>query len=382
MTRPWRHVLICWIATTATWLAAGHEVQASEDASEKLHAFIQQGVHDWTITGLAVAVVKDDQVVFRRGYGVRDVRTGNPVDENTVFQIGSCSKPLTASAVALLVQDGGIEWDAPIVEKWADFKAADPDVTKQATLRDILCHRTGVGRDESVLYYEMPISRTELLRRLPKVKQAVPFRSGLSYSNLMYTTVDRIIDQMTGKGWDEHMSGRLFQPLGMTRTYTSMKSLARIENVAVPHVRVEHETFTTDFADQDNIGPAASICSSASDLSRWLLMMVNEGRTADRQILRPELVREMSKPHILAPFADPVHGEHIFNAYGLGLLVSDYHGQRIAKHAGMSGHSMAMLGFVPEKRVGAVVLTNHRPSLFHYAVFRRGARSLLLRSTD
>ncbi len=347
------------------------QLQAGDEDADELSALIEQGVKDWSLTGLAVAVVKDDKVVFIRGYGVRDIRTKKPVDKDTVFQLASCSKPLTASGVALLVQDGNVNWDTPVIKAWEDFRVADSVVTQQATVRDILCHRTGIGKGESSLYYLMPTSRIELLHRLPEVQQAAPFRTEFRYSNLMYSAVGHAVEQTTGESWDEYMSKRMFQPLGMTRTSTSMKGLAQTENVAVPHVRVDGETFPTDFADQDNIGPAASICSSANDLSHWLLMMVNEGRYGDREILKPQLVSDMQKPHILMPFVDPVHGEHVFDAYGLGLMLRDYHGQRIAYHQGMAGHSLSILGLVPEKRVGVVVLVNHRRCLFHYAVFRR-----------
>src|SRR5439155_14160243 len=195
-----------------------------------------------------------------------------------VFQLASCSKLLTATGAATLVQDGKIKWNTPIIESWPDFQIADSLVTKQATLRDVLCHRTGVGKGEDALYYEMPISRSELLQRLPEVQQAVPFRTEWRYSNLMYTVAGRVMEQTTGQSWDEYMTKRVFQPLGMSRTYTSRKSLAQTQNVAVPHVRVNDETFATDFADQDNIGSAAAICSSVGDLSQWLLTMVNEGR--------------------------------------------------------------------------------------------------------
>ena len=152
---------------------------------------------DWSLTGLAVAVVKDDKIVFSRGYGVRDIRTKEPIDENTIFQLGSCSKPLAASGVALLVQNGKLDWNTPIIKSWPEFQVADPHVTKQATLRDILCHRTGVGKDESGLYYEMPTTRSELLGRLSEVQQAAPFRTEFRYSNLMYSVAGRVVEHTT-----------------------------------------------------------------------------------------------------------------------------------------------------------------------------------------
>jgi CubicO group peptidase (beta-lactamase class C family)/pimeloyl-ACP methyl ester carboxylesterase len=360
--------LLLTLLTTA--MTCGVELRADEERADKLDVFIRQGMQDWALTGLAVAVVKDDRVVFQRGYGVRRAGTKASVDEQTVFQIGSASKPLTASGIALLVQEGSASWDKPIRDTWPAFRALDPTVTREATLRDILCHRTGVGKDESLLYYAMPTKRSQLLIRLPEVQQAAPFRTEMRYSNVMYTAAGQVVEQVTGQDWDEHMSKRIFQPLGMSRTTTSVKALAKLENVAVPHVRVGDETFVTEFADQDNIGPAASINSSVADLAQWLLLMTNGGRHQAKQFLDPAIVGEMLKPHVLMP-ADPVHGEHVFCAYGLGFMLWDYHGHRIAAHSGMSGHSLAMIGLVPEKRVGVVVLANHRRCLFHYAAFRR-----------
>ncbi len=368
--RSLRVALALCLALQTTTLTCAPELRADEKEADRLHAFISQGMQDWSLTGLAVAVVKDDRVVFQRGYGVRRIGTKAPIDEQTVFQIGSASKPLTASGIALLVQDGSATWDKPIRETWSAFRAFDPAVTREATLRDVLCHRTGVGKDESLLYYAMPTTRRELLGRLPEIQQAAPFRTEMRYSNVMYTVAGQVVEQVTGQSWDEYMSKRVFQPLGMSRTTTSVQALAKLENVAVPHVRVGDETFATEPADQDNIGPAASINSSVADLAQWLKMITSGGRHKDKQFLDPALVSEMLKPHVLMP-ADPVHGQHVFSAYGLGFMLWDYHGHRIAAHSGMSGHSLAMIGLVPEKRVGVVVLTNHRRCLFHYAAFRR-----------
>ena len=169
-------------------------VRADDGPSHALHGFVEQGMSDWSVTGISIAVVKQGETVFLRGYGVRDIRSGEPVDEHTVFQIGSCSKPLSATAIATLVSDGALQWDSRVADVWPGFHTQDPGVMDQATLRDLLCHRTGVGEAESTLYYEMPISRNELLARLPEVRQAVPFRTGWRYSNLMYVVAARMAE--------------------------------------------------------------------------------------------------------------------------------------------------------------------------------------------
>jgi len=355
----------------ACLLAATSTLACDDVPPDRLDAFVRQGMRDWSVTGLSIAVVKDGRIDFLRGYGVRDARTNEPVDADTVFQIGSCSKPLTATALASLVDDGSLRWDTPVVRVWPTFRTADPTVTRQATLRDLLCHRTGVGRHEAVLYHEMPIGRAALLDRLREVSQAAAFRTEWRYSGLMYTVAGQMAARSTGKSWDDFMRRRLFEPLGMDRTVTSLAALGELDNVAVPHVRAGEKVDATKFADRDNVGPSASIASSASDLAKWLLLMTERGRAQDQRLLRPEVVDEMTTPQILMKAVDPVHGAHAFHAYGLGLMLLDYHGRRLAQHAGMAGHSMAMVGFVPEDRVGVAVLTNYRPSLFHYAVFRR-----------
>src|SRR5438045_1986655 len=172
-----RQILAVLASAALALVAASHsDLTANDGEAEKLHAFIEQGMQEWSLAGLAVAVVKEDSVVFIRGYGVRDIRSKEPIDESTIFQLASCSKPLTATAVALLVQDGTIKWNTPIAENWPNFRVADSLATKQTSLRDILSHRTGIGKDESALYYEMPITRSQLLAGLPELRQAAPFR--------------------------------------------------------------------------------------------------------------------------------------------------------------------------------------------------------------
>ena len=144
-----------------------------------------------------------------------------------------------------------------------------------------------------------------------------------------------------------------------------------MENVAVPHVRTADGLRTGKFADQNAIGPAASVCSSADDLSKWLRLITQRGTLDRRELIRPEVVDELTTPQISMPFSDPVLGEYDVKNYGLGFMVFDYHDRHLALHPGMSGHSMGIVGFAPEDGVGVAVLTNYRPSLFHYAVFRR-----------
>lgn len=372
MLNPGRIVFMSMMALAFAACPHRQTQGADKSAAESLDSFTTLGIDEWSVTGLAVAVVKDGQVVFLRGYGVRDKRTGKPVDQDTVFQIGSCSKPLTATLIARLVSDKTVQWDSRVKELWPGFETCDSTVTDQATLRDLLCHRTGIGKDEAALYYEMPITRDELLSRLPDIQQAAKFRSRWRYSGVMYTVAGRAAESVTRSPWEELMQRQLFQPLGMTRTIATSKRLSKMDNVAIPHVRTADGVRVGKFADQNAIAPAGAVCSSVKDLSKWLLMLTGQGQTDDKHTLIQQAgLRELTKPQISMPFSDPVLGEYAVKNYGLGFMVYDYHGRSLALHTGMSGHSMGIVGFVPNDRVGVAVLTNYRPSLLHYAVFRR-----------
>jgi CubicO group peptidase (beta-lactamase class C family) len=225
------------------------------------------------VPGLAVAVVKDGEVVLTRGYGVRRAGEPAPVDAHTLFGIASNTKAFTAAALGILVDEGKIAWDDPVTKHLPWFQMYDPYVTREMTVRDLLCHRSGLGLGAGDLLFWPPstFSREEIVQRLRFIKPAHGFRSKFAYSNLMFVAAGQVVAAVTGSSWENFVKQRIFGPLGMKSTQTSVKVFHPGDNVATPHSKVEGHLQAIPYTDIDNSGPAGAINSNVSDMSRWVM---------------------------------------------------------------------------------------------------------------
>ena len=230
----------------------------------------------WEVPGLAVAVVKDDALVLVKGYGVRRLGESAEVDKDTLFAVGSTSKAFTAACLAMLVDEGKIQWDDPVIKHLPSFQLYDAYATHEITIRDLLCHRSGLDRHEAV-WYGSPASRDEVLRRLRHVKPDWSFRSKYGYQNIMFLAAGQVIPAVTGNSWDDFVKERVFKPLGMTNSNTSVNALPKGGDVASPHHKVKDKVQPIPWRNIDNIGPAGSINSSAADMAQWVRLQLNEG---------------------------------------------------------------------------------------------------------
>lgn len=200
-----------------------------------LDEYIEQARRAWRAPGLAIAVVKDDAVVFARGYGVRELGKDDPVDEHTLFAVASTTKAYTAATLGLLVDEGRLSWDDPVIKHLPGFQLYDPYVTREITVRDLLCHRSGLSRGDTL--WVLGFSRDEVLRRVRYLKPSWSFRARFGYQNIMFLAASQIVEAVAGVRWDDFLKERLFKPLGMARSNTSVADLERLENVAAPHYR-------------------------------------------------------------------------------------------------------------------------------------------------
>ena len=243
--------------------------QAADSLPKGFDEYIGQVVRDWKVPGLAIAVVKGDTVGFAKGYGVRKLGESVPGDEKTLFAIGSCSKAFTATALAMLVDDGKISWDDPVIKHLRDFQLSDPYATREMTVRDLLCHRSGLARHD-LLWYGASISREEVIRRLRHAPMSTSFRSQFGYQNIMYVAAGQIISAVTGQSWDDFVKQRIFTPLEMTDSNTTTTVLGHAANVATTHEKIEDKVEAVLYRNIDNVGPAGSINSSVADMAQWM----------------------------------------------------------------------------------------------------------------
>jgi CubicO group peptidase (beta-lactamase class C family) len=354
-----------WLITLLIFLPppAAHSAGAPAPL-QGLDAYVTQAMHDAEVPGLAIAVVKDDAIVFAKGYGVRKLGEPAPVDEHTLFAIASTTKAFTAAALGMLVDEGKLRWDDPVTKFLPAFQLYDPYVTREVTVRDLLAHRSGLGGADD-LWLGSGYGRDELLRRMRFLKPETSFRSKFGYQNIMYLVVGQIIPAITGKSWEEFVHERILRPLGMTASSTSITALHQVDNVATPHELIDDKVQPLPWLNVDNMGPAAAINSNVMDMAQWIRLLLREGNYEGKQLLSARRVKEMESPNIVADLpsqSDPIDNlpypaDH-FLTYGLAWAIMDYHGRKVVHHNGGIRGMRAKVALVPEEKLGVVILSN------------------------
>lgn len=307
-------------------------------------------------TGFALAVVKDGEVIYSSGFGKRSALNGPAVDANSLFNIASCSKAFTAAAMAALVEDGKLKWDDKVTDYLPGFRLQDPWITAQITLRDLLCHRSGMATFYGdLLWYGTTYTDEEILSRMRHIKLLNEFRSQYGYQNNMYMVAGLVIQKVSGKTWEQFVTDRFFTPLGMTNTRSSNDVLNPSQNIAYGHINGKQQ----EIYDFNGTKPAASIYSSVEDLSKWCRMWLAGGSFNGKQILSKESIRTLQAMQIplgVSPNSES-WGIH-FRGYALGWNLFDYAGRKVVEHdGGMPGY-ISKVTLVPEENLGIVLLNN------------------------
>ncbi|MBA2669922.1 MAG: beta-lactamase family protein, partial [Gemmatimonadetes bacterium] len=260
-----------------------------------LDAYIESGMRDWEVPGLAIAVVKDDSVIFARGYGVRRVGERELVDENTLFAIASTTKALTAAALGMMVDEERISWDDRVVRHLPGFELQDSYVNREFTIRDLLTHRSGLARHD-LLWIAAPFERDEILRRARHLPASGRFRADYGYHNVMYIAAGELLAASSGTSWDDFLADRIFRPLGMTRSTTRATVVDTRDNVSVSHTMVNGVVTPLVRRNYDHIGGAGAAWSSAIDMAQWVRFHLANGSYNGDQLLSPATLRELHTP--------------------------------------------------------------------------------------
>jgi CubicO group peptidase (beta-lactamase class C family) len=341
-----------------------------------LDAYVARAVRDWQVPGLAIAVVHGDSVVFARGYGVRALGTADSVTPHTLFANASTTKAFTALGVALMVDAGKLAWDDPVTRYLPEFVLRDPYVTREITLRDLLSHKVGFG-DPDYLWYGVDDDYATILRRLRFVDPESSFRSHYAYNNVTYATAGVIAGKVYGRGWDALVRERILEPLGMHETVTEGHDLADGADVASPHDLV-HDTLRVipDVGRlADPIAPAGAMYSSVLDMARWIRFLLDDGRVGDSALVKSETLAELFRPQTIIPTASfyPTAQRTLphFTAYGMGWFLQDYRGEFAAFHTGSIDGTVAIVGLLPERKVGVVVFANRDHAELRHALMLR-----------
>jgi len=311
---------------------------------------------EWDVPGLALAVVRGGKTVLARGYGLRDLRKKLEVTPDTLFAIGSCTKAFTAAALGILADEKKLDWDTPVRDCLPSFRLHDPVATERTTIRDLLCHRTGLPRHDRA-WYGADATRRDLLGRLRHLEPSKDFRSCWQYQNLMYMVAGMVVEEVTGKTWEEFVRERMLVPLGMERTNLCVADSQRDQDFALPYARKGNRVSKTDFYDLTSVAPAGSINSSVSEMANWLRLNLRAGKWGRKQIVSAAALKEIHTPQAVIQGALP-DPELSHPMYGLGWMVSWYRGHQTLSHGGGIDGFQAHVTLLPRQKAGVVVLTN------------------------
>jgi CubicO group peptidase (beta-lactamase class C family) len=339
--------LLCALPVTA-------QEKSDTDVLNGLPKFIEEQMSKWKIPGVAVAVVKDGEIMMMQGFGYRDLETREPVTPRTLFSIGSTTKAFTSLALGILVDDGKMEWDKPVREYMPDFTLKDEFATLHATPRDLVTHRTGLPRHDLV-WYASELRREELYHRLRFLEPSAELREIMQYNNLVYMTAGVLIGKVSGKTWEKFVSERIFEPLGMQRSFFDGPPEGD-SDFASPYHLTDGEPKKVPFYRGWAVGPAGSIYASVEDMTKWLLLHLSGGKVGDKRIVSEGTLREMHKPQVVMEYG--ASEEIPLATYGMGWVVQTYRGQMYVWHNGSIDGFYAFIGFLPYKKLGVVILTN------------------------
>lgn len=350
--------------------------------------FVNKALVEWEVPGAAVAVVKDDKIIYAKGFGVKEIGKSGKIDEHTLFGIASNSKAFTATALAMLVDEGKLDWDDKVTKHLPDFKLADEYVTREITIRDLLSHRSGLpayGGD--IIWWGGDYGRSDIVQRIRFLKPAYSFRSTYAYQNIPFIIAGQIIEKVSGKTWDEFVKTRILQPLRMNETTTSLRDFSPNVNKTTPHFRdiESKKTFPVVWRNMDNGAAAAGINSNVLDMANWLRLQLNEGEFEGKRLVSQKNIREIQSPQTIMRFTNPPEPKlkSNFRAYGLGWSLREYAGYKMVWHSGWTDGQLSMTAMIPEKRVGVVVLTNvHQQNVYAPLAYRALDIALGLSETD
>ena len=336
------------------------EAKGTDKARRALTGFeaeVEKIRADWKVPGLAIAVVKDGEVVYAKGHGQRDVARNLPMTADTLLPIGSSTKAFTTAVMAALVDEGKLDWEKPIRTWIPWFKLQDPVAADRMTPLDLVTHRSGMPRHDS-LWYNATLGRREMVQRLQYLEPNKDFRTDFQYNNAMFLTAGFLTEEITGKSWEENVRERIFTPLGMKRANFSVEATQKDADFSQPYREEKDGTVKQiPYRGITNVGPAGSINASVNEMAAWVAMHLNKGTHQGRPVLSPTSVTFLHTPKMVlgTPQTKP---EVVPGGYAPGWFTDVYRGHQRIHHGGNIDGFSAMVMMVPDAGLGIVILAN------------------------
>ena len=330
--------------------------QVSKQDLAKIDETVKKAFEVFKPTGLAVAIVKDSAIIYQRALGYADAGIKRPVTTTSLFNIASCSKAFTAACIAILVDEGKLKWTDKVTDYFPEFKLADDYITRQLTVEDLLCHRSGLGTFfGDLLWYNTEYTDEEVMMRMRNEPITRRFGIEFGYQNIMFMMAGDLVKKLTGQTWSEFVDSRIYTPLGMVQTRPSNDELSKDQDIAYGHINNK----VLGIYDFNAAKSAASMYSNIEEMSIWTMLMLNKGKYNGNQIISPSGITRILEPHTIlgASNSQKQHGIN-FYTYGMGWFIYDYNGKKIAEHdGGMPGY-ISKVTLIPEQKMSIIILNN------------------------
>ena len=364
--------IICLLLILISGAVTAQNIQTDKytEQIKEFDEYVEQARKDWNVPGLAIAIVKDNKILFTKGYGVKQLGLPDPVDTQTLFVCASTTKAMTAACMGILVDEGKVKWDDAVTKHLPEFQLYDPYVTRELKIRDLFLHNSGVGNAD-FLWVDAKTTSDEILYKMRLVKPSYSVRSSFIYQNLFYLVAGKVIEKVSGQPWKDFIRHRIFEPLEMTRTAPMMKDI-KDANQTKSHYTVKGNTMVIENENADEIGPAGSVWSSIDDISKWVLCMLDSGKYKGGRLLKSSTWKEMFKPQTIVTEEDFYASQKLtkpnWMTYGLGWYQQDYKGKKVNFHTGSHSGAVAIHGQLPEEKLGIYVFGNYHQAQIRHAL--------------
>lgn len=336
---------------------------SQEISTQKVDDLVNKTLEAFNVPGIAVGIIHDGKVVLAKGYGIANIETGEKVNSATNFGIASNSKAFTTAAIAMLVDEGKINWDDKVIRYIPEFKMYNDYVTSEFTVRDLVTHRSGLGLgagDLMVWPDGHDFTPQDIIQNIQYLKPVSDFRSKYDYDNLLYIIAGVVIERITGKAWTEFITERILTPLQMNRTASNWHLLKDKSNSIAPHVPIDGKLKVIDRYTNPIFDAAAGVYSNVDDLSKWVLLHLNKGKYGDKQLISELQIKQMITPQTIMPVATKTPYNTLFRAYGLGFQLQDVAGKLEVSHTGGLEGIVTQIVMYPQLNLGIIVLTNQQ----------------------
>jgi CubicO group peptidase (beta-lactamase class C family) len=327
--------------------------------TDSLENYITRGMTKWKIPGLSVAIIKDGEVQFIKGFGVTRAGGKESVNENTLFMIGSNTKAFTATTIAILQAEGKLTLNDKVKKWMPEFRLKDTLASNEIIITDLLSHRIGFETFQGdFTYWTSNLSRADVIHKMALINAIYNFRTKWGYCNAAFLTAGELIPKITGNSWEETVKEKILTPLNMNRTLMLSTDLKTASNAAFPYTIVDEKLTEIPIPYIDNLAPAGSISSCAKDMATWVMLHLNNGKINGIQVIPEKAIQAIRTPYTIMGMDPRDKQETHFYLYGLGLIINDRNGKLVYSHTGGVDGFLSSVMFIPEEKVGIVVLTN------------------------